>query len=261
MTETRRFYLDTSGPDDGAVHEGWEWLLREVMDSDERIGWVAVNGLDVADRLARAIGPAASTLTSSRRVTGGGVSIGLITATAAKTPTWETGPVLAVWPSVPLLNRIEDRLHPPALCVIPWVPGELDYWVTGHRPTELRSGQSAADSPALSNRVLEAALESLTLTSSFGSGPINLRDFRERAAAIQVFRILHDGREHFDPSEIVPWALAHGWDAAAARELENIARQTQSGKRLRGSPGAGIRWKPDALEEWRRQAADKTQQK
>ena len=259
MTEIRRFYIDTSGPDDDAVREGWEWLLREATGSDDKIAWVAVNGLDVATRLGRAIGSTASTLTSSRRVTAGGVSIGLITATAAKTPTWKAGPVLAVWPSVPLVSRIEDRLHPPALCVIPWIPGELDFWVTGHRPTELRAGQPPADSPTLSNPVVEAALDSLTLTSHIGSGPINLRDFRERAAAIQAFRILYDGHERFDPAEIAPWALAHGWDAGGARELEEIATKIQSGKRLRGRTGAGNRWRSDALEQWRA-AAEKTEE-
>lgn len=259
MTETRRFYIDTSGPDDTAVREGWEWLLREATGRDERIGWVAVNGLDVASHLARAIGPIASTLTSSRRVTTGGVSVGLITATAAKTPRWEAGPVLAVWPSPSLLSEIEDRRSPPALCVIPWTPGELDYWVTGHRPTELRSGETSTDTPTLSNPVVEAALDSLTLTSHIGSGPINLRDFRERAAAIQAFRILYDGHERFDPAEIAPWALAHGWDSGGARELEEIAKKIQSGKRLRGTTGAGIRWRSDALEQWRA-AAERTEE-
>ncbi len=77
---------------------------------------------------------------------------------------------------------------------------------------------------------------------------------RDRAAAIQAFQILHDGGEDFQPSEIAPWAIANGWDMAAARELQEIAEKTRKGVRLRGSPQAGQRW-ADALGQWRQPGA------
>jgi hypothetical protein len=83
-----------------------------------------------------------------------------------------------------------------------------------------------------------------------GTGQVDLGDFRDRAAAIQAFQILHDGGEDFQPSEIAPSAIANGWDMAAARELQEIAEKTRKGVRLRGSPQAGQRWAANALGQW-----------
>jgi hypothetical protein len=256
MGDTSRFYFNTSGPDDDAVAAGWKWLFRETAQSSKKVGWVAANGVQVASRMNRAIGDMATALARDRVVTGGGISIGLITETRAKAAPWVSGPLLAVWPSSRLLSRIEDDLHPPALCVIPWVPGELDAWIAGHNPTDLRTGKTDTATPAISNPVVAAALTSLTQTIDMGTGQVDLTDFRDRAAAIQAFRILLDGHEDLEPSQIAPWAIANGWDMAAARELQEIAEKTRSGMRLRGSPQAGRRWATDALQQWRRAASE-----
>jgi hypothetical protein len=251
VAEERRFYIDTSGVDDKAVAEGWTWLLREAVNSEEKLGWVAVNAVEVAPRLGRAIGDVAAVLTRDRLVRAKGLSIGLITNTRAKSARWVPAPVLAVWPSERLLSRIEDDLRPPAVLVIPWTTSEIDAWITGHQPIEVRTGHATTTAATISNPVVEAALTSLTQIIDMGTGQVDLTDFRDRAAAIQAMQILYDGGEAFLPAEIGPWAIANGWEMRAARELQEIAEKTKKGARLRGSRQAGRRWATDALTQWR----------
>jgi len=50
---------------------------------------------------------------------------------------WRSGPVLAAWPNRVKLGEIADDRRTTALCVVPWVPGELDAWQAAANPEVL----------------------------------------------------------------------------------------------------------------------------
>lgn len=103
----------------------------------------------------------------------------------------------------------------------------------------------------ISNPVVEQALESLTLLIGWGTGRADIGDTWDRAMAGYHFRILCDGRERYEPQEIVAWAASHGWSAEASRELGDIAQAARDWGRQRR------RVVRDAvLEQWRASASE-----
>lgn len=110
-------------------------------------------------------------------------------------------------------------------------------------------GSSAA---VISNPVVEQALESLTLLIGWDTGRADIGDTWDRAMAGYHFRILYDGRERYEPQEIVTWAASHRWSAEAARELGEIAGAARDrGWRLRR-----VVVRDAVLEQWRASASE-----
>lgn len=243
MSTTKRSYFAAYGRDEAALEEGFAWLIAE---SDGR-AVVVVPTLRQVESLVPAISAAdAQRLTKSKSFQRLGTTIEL--ATERTRVSFSGVPVLGIWIDDDLLERLE-RERPSALCVIPWREDEISRWRAAYAPTEMRSGASGA-AAAISNPVVEQALESLTRRVNLSSG---LGHPSDKAAAVGVFRILRSGGEVYDAGEVDAWAANQGWGLGGARELAEIARGVLDGRSYRvGPPG----WREDILEQWRQAASE-----
>lgn len=81
----------------------------------------------------------------------------------------------------------------------------------------------------MSPLVLEA-LKAITMRTNLSSGLAHPND---KAAAVQMFEILHNANESLDPNEIYSWSLRNGWNSEGAEDLRDVAVGVNNGKRHR----------------------------
>jgi hypothetical protein len=110
--------------------------------------------------------------------------------------------------------------------------------------------------------VVEKALEHLTSFVEFD--PLRRVEKRElslskhpsdRAGAIHILKHLKHHRYPIEPAKIREWALAHGWTAEGAQELEGYAAGVVAGTRYHTAPDP---FGQLAIHRWR-SAADKSE--
>ena len=107
--------------------------------------------------------------------------------------------------------------------------------------------------------VVEKALEHLTafvfrtlpIFKRLEAREMSLKEPSARAGAIHTFKHLKHHRYPIDPTKIREWALAHGWTAEDAQELEGYAAGVVAGTRYHTAPDpfGGL-----AIHKWRAQA-------
>jgi hypothetical protein len=242
VSTTRRFYFDVEGPDDEALKEGFTWLLGEALGAR---GVVAVPGLGQVENLVPGVSaPEAARLKKEKRLQRLGATIELITERTGSTRSVAGAPVLGVWIDDDQLEKIE-RERPSVICVIPWLRSDIDRWRDAYAPTEMRSGVAAPTKSAITNPVVERALESLTRRVNLSTG---LGHPSDKAAAVGLFRVLKAGGEEYDAAEVAAWAANNGWGLAGARELGEIAAGVRAGHRYQVERHG---WRDDILEQWR----------
>jgi hypothetical protein len=235
-----RFYFDIEGPDDQALGMGLAWLAQVGAVSG---GIVAVPGLgNVSNFAAVLTREGAERFRRDKRLAVDGTTIDL--ATQRVQPPNPQRPWLGVWVDDDQLDTIE-RMRPTALCVLPWLRDDIKRWRQAHSPVEMRSGEAAPGKQQISNPVVERALEDLTVRVNLSTG---LGHPSDRGAAVDLFRILLNGGERWDPEEIHAWALNHGWSAEGAGELTDIARGAAGGRSFRAEHGG---WIDNILDRWR----------
>jgi hypothetical protein len=241
MSTTQRFYFNVLGPDDQSLREGFAWLIRAARGD---LGVVAVPGLQQVDNLVPGLTRIeAQRLKKERRLQHHGTTIELITRRTVSR-SLAGSPVLAVWVDDAQLEELE-REQPRAICAIPWIPSNIDRWRNAYSPAEMRSGTPAAVRNKVTNPVVQRALQSLTRRVNLSTG---LSHPRDRSAAVGLFRLLKEGGEHYDPSEVLAWAANNGWDLRDAGELADIAQGILDGRRYRTENHG---WGDDILDRWR----------
>lgn len=245
---TERFYVQAHGPDDDALKVGFRWLLGFARDHGHPRAAVFVPGLQQVENLGRAIGDAAArALKKDRSVSAGDVTLELLIE--RKLPFAYDGPLLAVWVDDKQLDKL-DELCTPALCAIPWVRTDIDGWKSNWNPTDLRTGEAGGAEETVTNRVVAAALKSLTSTVNLGTG---LGHPSDKASAVHMFKALKKAREEFDPDQVRAWAVRHGWRPDDARDLSELAQKVKEGRAVRG--GSRKMWRDDIVAIWREDAA------
>ena len=241
MAATARFYVKAHGPDDDAVRRGLIWLGQEAQKAGR--GTLHVPGLANLQSLSHILRNV-DAIAKSKVFRLKGAPIGIATLRTGEV----RGAVLALWTDDKILEGIEDRWRPPAICAIPWNGSDIDGWVAAFGPVEIRTG-AAADAVVVSNPVVIEALRSLTSSVNLGTG---LSHPSDRDAAVGAFRALRNAGERFDPAEVRAWAAAHGWNQRHATELAEIAQKVLDGRRIRThSP----HWKADIVGYWRDRAS------
>ena len=242
MTERTRCYIDAQGPDDEAVTIGLAWLVEAGRTAGG--GTLHAPGLDNFRSLSHVISNIEA-IVKNKVFRLDGVEIGLATPRTGSV----SGAVLALWTDDKILQEIEDRWMPAAICAIPWLRKDISKWVAAHGPRELRSGKSGP-SRTVSNPVVIEALKSLTSSVNLGTG---LGHPSDHDAAVSTFRALRSAGEGFDPDEVQAWASAHGWQMRHAEELATIARKVAEGRRIKTHSQP---WKDDIVDYWRERAAN-----
>lgn len=245
-----RRFVDAHGPDDEAVRDGIGWLASAARSAGTNRGAIFVNTLGQVESLGRVIGDqAAKEFAKNKKLTASGVTIDLLTERGLPM-SYTSGPVLGVWVDSKDMDKVE-KLNPSAICAIPWSREDLAGWKADRNPTDLRTGQAGGSDQTISNPVVEAAMQSLTIRVNLSSG---LGHPSDKAATVQMFRALKKAGD-YNPEEIRAYAVRHGWRPDHARQLAEKGRAILDGKAIQGGKVAA--WSPDAVKIWREDAAKK----
>lgn len=155
------------------------------------------------------------------------------------------GPILAIYPTKKLLDKIDGLKEVTDVLVIPWTLEEVQYWIDTWSAIELGTTPKATTSKIISNPIVEAALKSLTHRVNLSTGIIHPSD---RSATIGLFRHLHNAGISYDPTEVRAWLLSQGgWNPKGADDVMKIAVDILTGKRLHGGHDS---WGDNILEIW-----------
>ena len=241
MAERERCYIDTEGPDDDAVRLGLAWFAQAAAAAGG--GTLHVPGLRNLESLSHIISNI-DKIIKDKVFTLNGVRVNVATPRTGTV----TGAVLALWTDDKILQEIEDRAMPSAICAIPWLRKHIVDWVAAFSPKELRTG-SRGEEAKIANPVVEEALKGLTSSVNLSTG---LGHPSDHDAAVWTFRALKDAGETFVPDEVRAWAAAHNWRLKDAAELAEIAQKVIDGKQIRTRSRP---WKADIVDHWRERAS------
>lgn len=225
---TVRFYDFTDGPD-GVLRVGIKKALDYAQEHEHEVVVVVVQTLDGAADLIGVLGASrARKLRQGAQVQLGEVALCL--ATKRNLSVGADTPAVVVWAHDDILVELDDR-QPPAIIAVASSEGRMPEWLADWRPQPLREATSPLP-PAIPNLspVLEAAMRGMTLQINCGTGLGNSRD---KELAVGILRAFEDANEPYEPVALRVWAANHGWTAAGARQLAEVAGEVQAGVRHR----------------------------
>ncbi len=160
------------------------------------------------------------------------------------------GPILAIYPTKKLLDKIDGLFDVTHVLVIPWIFEDIKQWVETWSAHELGSEAPEPTRIAKLNPVVIEALKTLTSTVNLSTG---IHHPSDKAAAIDLFQRLKNSREDFGPSKVRMWLVSEGnWDPTLADDVMKVAQAVYEGRRVRG--GKPI-WAEDIIEQWRKRAS------
>lgn len=224
-----RFFIDAYGPDADAERLGIEWLVREGGHQDLPCA-VVVPSVDSIFNLERAIGRNAAELAKKDRYfISNGIQVQVFTGRTR--PGAFAGVVLVPWANGTMVGAAEE-CRPAAICAIPWADDDLDDWKRAYDPVNVCTGEPLGEDQAELSPLVTQALISLTASVNPSTGIHHPSDARR---ARQLLKALYVFGEPLDSTEILTWALAHGWEARHADDLAELAGKIAAGKRVRGA--------------------------
>ncbi|MGH7243433.1 MAG: hypothetical protein ACREJD_08465 [Phycisphaerales bacterium] len=159
-----------------------------------------------------------------------------VTVDQDSTPYAWNGPVLMVWPTAKMLNRVGEIRDVTAEVVVPWMAGTegIAEWINAWAPTPIGAATATSKSSTLSPQVL-VALQRLTDFINFGNGLVTKSD---REEAIQVFETLIAFEPALNIGDVRAWLVSEGkWPGDVADEAKSILDDLEAGKKLRGRRG------------------------
>jgi len=247
----KSLYINSEDPNKEAIFEGLDWLLQTCNSNNQNKALIAVPRKDdilPPSVISEVIGiQAAKFLVRNKTVKLGNIDIKLLTERES-IYSWN-GPILAIYPTKKLLDKIDGLRDVTDVLVIPWSMNEVKFWINTWSANELGKPESSVKKFSLSNPVVEEALKSLTMCVNVSTGIIHPQD---RSRCIELFKKLKNAGEMFNKEEIRAWLVAEGgWKPEHADDVANVAEAVLEGRRLRSSSG---NWRNDIVEEWRRRA-------
>lgn len=247
-------YIKSNGPNKSVIAKGFAWLLElGNNDVNKRSALLAV---PVKSNLRGVIssvigGAVVKRLEKGEKVTiNSTVQVSLLTERET-IYSWD-GPILAIYPTKKLLDKIDGLPGATDVLVIPWTLKEVQYWIDTWSAIELGGAPQINISKPFSNPVVETALESLTHRVNLSTGITHPSD---RSAAIELFKILRDAGIPYDPNEVRAWLVAQGgWNPKHADDVKKIAIDILARKRLKDGRGS---WNEKILDIWKEDAKKK----
>ncbi len=247
-------YINSQGPNPQVIEEGLRWLDSICASTQKCDGLLAFLGKSQSERvMSQVIGEhLAKALAKNQKVKlpNSPVELSLMTE-RERLYTWDS-PVLVVYPSKKLLDKVDSLFGVTHVLVIPWTLEEIQYWIDTWGAYELGTQPTKSKRRLVSNPVVEEALRSLTVGVNVSTGIGHPLD---KASTIDLFRRLKAASEHFDPEEVRAWLVAEGnWKPKYADDVAEVARGVIEGKRFRGTRS---RWRKDIVKVWRKEAKKK----
>jgi hypothetical protein len=247
-------YIDSDGSQEHAVKAGVQWLGQ--LDSENSSKQDALLATPVKRNLEGTVESVigedrVKELKNKNSISAGEVQIHHITE-RIDAPAWNGGPVLAIYPTKDLLDKIDDMRGVTDVLVIPWNRDEVQFWIDQWRATDLSSGepeQSEKNTLEIVDPIVEEALLSLHTLVNVSTGLTHPSD---RSQAIEMFKILDRNGHQYDPDTLRMWLVAEkGWSPENADEVREVAEGVLNGKSFQYESN---RWADDILEQWRDRA-------
>ena len=241
------YYIESHGPSSTAIGAGLAWLNQ----SGSKSTLVAVNGLAVLDSLTPVTSDAfVKTLKKDKSAR---LNTNLVVSLLTEKETrysWD-GPLLALYPSPKLLDKIDGITGVTSVLVVPWLATEVEPWIKTWSALPLGSTQNVKAPSYDMDRVLISALRNLTERVNLSTGIGHPLD---RSAAIWMFRILRNGGVKYDPAAVKAWLMSEGkWTPAGANAVQKVAADILAGKGLHAGQQA---WAADILKQWKGEALE-----
>jgi|GEM_PF-926915 hypothetical protein len=246
------WYVNSRGSNPDAVRQAIAWLQK----GGERFGWrsalLAVPGKRNLDGAVEStIGSrAVKELSSTKQTRIRGLTLHLMTELINASIV--SAPVVAVFPTVQLLDKV-DALHGPSdVLVVPWTMEEVTSWIQTWSAREL-GAEEEVPLPSFSNPTVQVALEALTQHINLSTGLAHASD---RASAVEMFSILKRSGEAFSPDEVRSWLVRQlGWHPRHANDAADMATKVMEGRRINLTTAGG--WARDAVDRWRKTAQER----
>jgi hypothetical protein len=129
------------------------------------------------------------------------------------------GPILACYPEMNLMNKLDKLSDVPSLTVLPWTMELVQKWLDTHGPTDIFSKKTAAAAQVTSPAVV-AALERFFAIINVSTGLAHPSD---RDSAIRIFRELKDAGQAYTGTEVRAWLVRKGMSPSHADDVAKIA--------------------------------------
>jgi hypothetical protein len=246
MDRRRTFIVGRETGWEPAIAIGLRWLIEALSSGATGVIVVPTKGQFSTGALVGVIGePAAKALAGQRSISlGKGQVVGATARTLGTSRGWSGGPVLVLWPDRKLLAILNDDARVGDLCVVPWTYEEVEPWAEGTQAVDLTGSEAPATKQDV-EALVQVALESLTHRVNLSTGLIHPSD---KAAAVEMFKLLLRARSSWNPVSVEAWAFQHEWSAEGAHELRDVAKGVQEGHLYQTKRG---HWAPDILKIWR----------
>ncbi len=243
-------YIRSESLKPDAVNLGLAWLLELARKENKKSALLGVPVMDnlygtieevLGERAVKTLKQGTSHYLDSL------VSVSLLTE--RKDVSNHQGPVLAVYPTKKLLDKIDNMRGVTDVLVIPWSFQEIQYWIENWQASELGVSGNAPIEQSFSDPVVEEALKDLTSRVNLSTGITHPMD---KAATADLFRKLKAAKIAYEPTEIRAWLVRHGWKNDDADAVKVIAEKISQGRPVRSAEGG---WVDDIVNDWRKRAA------
>ncbi len=158
-------------------------------------------------------------------------------------------PLVAFWPTPKFLDKLDSIPNVAAMLVVHWNIEEIRPWIKIWDAAELGTIPQPRREPLVSNPVVVEALKTLTASVNVSTGILHPSDHK---LAIEIFEILREGGEDYDPLEVKAWLIREGkWKATHAQTVAELSQKILDGKKMRKGERVLRR---DILTGWREEA-------
>lgn len=151
--------------------------------------------------------------------------------------------ILVVYADQKMMDSVDSNGNFKVIVSVPRMPEAVEEWERTWNP--IVPGQQSAKIHLVRNKIVEAALESITSRINLANRILNPRD---EEAVKDAFRILRAHNQAEDPKNIRAWCMKNGWDSKGADEAMKHATKAFN---LKSKPSKrGAHWASDIYEQW-----------
>lgn len=158
---------------------------------------------------------------------------------------WSPDIIFGVLADKKMLDLIDSMKNASAVIVVPWIMSEVSEWKRAWNPQVLGESPTTAE-VLIDNPVVEEALKMLTDSVNLSTG---LSHPSDKAAAVELLRLLYRNGESFDVDSIRAWVLRNEWDPKGANQLGAVAQAILNRRPIRGSKY--LQWPTDIIQQIR----------
>lgn len=246
-------YINSEGPNPKALEKGFTWLISTMRSKGKQEALLVVNGLGNLDGVVNDVlgSEVVKVLKKNKTIQFDGNGK-IILATDRDFPHHFAGPVLALYPTKELLDKIDALPSVEDIFVVPWIKVDIERWIGAWAPVEYESQEKMGKehSPSF-DPILTVALNDLSRSVNLSTGISHPSD---RAKTIQLFQILVSNGVRYNPTEVRAWLVSQGgWKPKDANEVEEISRRCLEGKRYRTERKM---WRDDIFMTWKSKSVE-----